>query len=196
VRSAPAGERFGKAAPAIGPSTDAACRRAAYRGSRQPKEQTMNTIIAATDGSSAARAAVDRAVTEAAARGARLELVSAWSVLAGTEFGAPAVLSEDVMFANRDAMSAELDAAAAVARAAGVDVTLRLVDGEPAAEICRAATETRADLVIMGSRGHGRLASAVLGSVASRVIAHAPCPVMVVPARVADHAEEPQRLAG
>jgi nucleotide-binding universal stress UspA family protein len=157
----------------------------------------MNTIIAATDGSSAARAAVDRAVAEAAARGARLELVGAWSVLAGTEFGAPAIMSEDAMFANRDAMSAELDAATAIARAAGVDATSRLVAGEPAAEICRAAAETRADLVIMGSRGHGRLATAVLGSVASRVIAHAPCPVMVVPARAAAHDEEsPQRLAG
>ena len=36
-------------------------------------------------------------------------------------------------------------------------------------------------MIVMGSRGHGPLAAALLGSVAAHVVQHAPCPVMVVP---------------
>jgi nucleotide-binding universal stress UspA family protein len=41
------------------------------------------------------------------------------------------------------------------------------------------AQRENADLIVVGSRGHGRLAGLLLGSVAQKVIAHASCPVLV-----------------
>ncbi len=51
--------------------------------------------------------------------------------------------------------------------------------GRAASAIIDAARDLRADLVIIGSRGHGTIASLLLGSVSSEVVDHAPCPVLV-----------------
>lgn len=52
--------------------------------------------------------------------------------------------------------------------------------GTPAPTIVKAAKELKADLIVMGSRGHTALASVFLGSVATKVIAESPIPVTVV----------------
>jgi nucleotide-binding universal stress UspA family protein len=61
------------------------------------------------------------------------------------------------------------------------DLTLEgiLVRGRPASAIVDEAAAMEADLVIVGSRGHGTIATMVLGSTASEVVDHAPCPVLV-----------------
>ena len=51
--------------------------------------------------------------------------------------------------------------------------------GRAASTIVDDAREFRADLVIVGSRGHGAIATLLLGSVSSEVVDHAPCPVLV-----------------
>ncbi len=61
---------------------------------------------------------------------------------------------------------------------AAIDCIVR--GGEPAADIVASARELGADLIVIGHRGQGRLAQALLGSVARRVIETAPCPVLVV----------------
>ena len=141
----------------------------------------MSTIVVATDGSPAARAAVERALHEARLRNATIELVSTWSTPVNGVFGAPTYMSEDAFYATRDAMGEVLDEAKAEAAEQGVQVETHLVAGDPAVEICRLAEARHADLIIMGSRGHGPLAAALLGSVAAHVLQHAHCPVMVVP---------------
>jgi universal stress protein A len=50
----------------------------------------------------------------------------------------------------------------------------------PHEEIVRAATEERADYIVMATRGRGGLEGAFLGSVADRVVRTAPCPVVTV----------------
>ncbi|HEU4585443.1 MAG TPA: universal stress protein [Gemmatimonadaceae bacterium] len=59
-------------------------------------------------------------------------------------------------------------------------LSAEVVFGDPAEEIVRAAERMQADMVVMGSRGMGKLGSAILGSVAGGVLRHAPCPVLVV----------------
>ena len=56
----------------------------------------------------------------------------------------------------------------------------RIEAGDPATAICEVAREAGADVVVVGSRGHGFLRRAFLGSICSHVVQHAPCPVLVV----------------
>ena len=61
----------------------------------------------------------------------------------------------------------------------GLTVDGFLVRGRPASSIVDEATGMNADLVVVGSRGHGTIATMVLGSTAAEVVDHAPCPVLV-----------------
>jgi len=61
---------------------------------------------------------------------------------------------------------------------ATVETTVRA--GTPADQIVRVADELEADLIVIGGRGKGAMEAIVLGSVAYRVLHHAPCPVLVM----------------
>lgn len=61
-----------------------------------------------------------------------------------------------------------------------VAVDLRVAMGDAWWEICQAAEREAADLIIMGSRGNTGVTDLALGSVAERVVRHAPCSVLVV----------------
>jgi nucleotide-binding universal stress UspA family protein len=58
--------------------------------------------------------------------------------------------------------------------------TFQLLSGAPDAEIVRYAKERAIDLIVMGTHGRGAVAHAVMGSVAEKVVRHAPCPVLTV----------------
>ena len=62
--------------------------------------------------------------------------------------------------------------------APGVPVTGEVAEGHPADVLVR--TATGADLLVVGSRGHGGFAGMLLGSVSSHAVHHAVCPVLVV----------------
>jgi nucleotide-binding universal stress UspA family protein len=59
-------------------------------------------------------------------------------------------------------------------------IRVETLEGSPAEAVIEAAKTWRNDLIIMGSRGLGRIVGAVLGSTSQKVVAHAPCPVLIV----------------
>jgi nucleotide-binding universal stress UspA family protein len=61
----------------------------------------------------------------------------------------------------------------------GLAVEGFLLQGRPGSAIVDEARAMEADLVVVGSRGHGRIATMLLGSTASEIVDHAPCPVLV-----------------
>jgi len=69
------------------------------------------------------------------------------------------------------------------ARKAGVRAKTALVEGVAAERIVAAARRNRADLIVIGTHGRTGLARLMLGSVASRVVATAACPVLTVRGR-------------
>lgn len=60
-----------------------------------------------------------------------------------------------------------------------VSISKKIDEGQPAQKILE-ELERGIDLVVMGSRGHGAISGAVTGSVTQKVLALAPCPIMVV----------------
>lgn len=78
---------------------------------------------------------------------------------------------------------AQLARLAARARKSGLRVTTLLLEGDPAQHIVRASRSTKADLVVMGTHGRKGFSKFFLGSVAERVIATAPCPIVTVRGR-------------
>lgn len=60
------------------------------------------------------------------------------------------------------------------------EVHTGILEGNPAEAIIEVANIRKSDLIVMGSRGLGRLAGLLLGSTSQKVAAHAPCPVLIV----------------
>lgn len=83
----------------------------------------------------------------------------------------------------RTAATKQLDALVRAARKAGARATSRLDEGVPSERIGRVAKATRADLLVLGTHGRTGISRFFLGSVAARVVATAPCPVLTVKGR-------------
>lgn len=60
------------------------------------------------------------------------------------------------------------------------EVHTEILEGPPAEAILDVAKTRKSDLIVMGSRGLGRLRGALLGSQSQKVVQHAPCPVLIV----------------
>jgi nucleotide-binding universal stress UspA family protein len=135
-------------------------------------------VLVAFDGSPDAELALEHAVALAQAYRARLALVAVVPPTPAFAWQAPGGAR-----AAHDASQKDLDArlrAAADAVPDDLSLTTRLLDGDPAREILRAAREGDHDLIVMGSRGRGRVTAALLGSVSNHVMHDAPVPVMIV----------------
>ncbi|MHC6593466.1 universal stress protein [Arthrobacter sp. C152] len=142
-------------------------------------------IIVGFDGSDHSRAALDWAMDEARRREGQLRLVTAWDkpqlawYPAVLETAAGEIVTEESP--EKAAQALQADALKAAADA-GVTATGQLVKTHsPASAILDAAKD--ADLVIVGSRGHGGFPGLHLGSVSAQVVNHAQCPVLVIHSR-------------
>ena len=141
----------------------------------------MNTILLATDGSPSAEAAGAEAIELAKATGWTLRVLTIWQTPILTGFGyAPIAYDPELADVEKESAAKIARAAVAAAQAAGVEATYELREGFPSAEICEAAAETDARLIVMGAHGWGAFKRLVFGSVSSAVLHDAPAPVMIV----------------
>jgi nucleotide-binding universal stress UspA family protein len=145
----------------------------------------MNRILVATDGSEGADRAVDYAARRAKADGAELLIVN---VMGG--YGLPDkvflaftndqnVLLKELLASQS---AATLTTARDRAREAGVStIVLESRTGEAAQTIIDIAHEKKADAIVVGKRGAGRVAGVLLGSVSQKLASLSPLPLTVVP---------------
>ena len=82
--------------------------------------------------------------------------------------------------AERAAAEEAAAQAVALAEEVGFESEVSIRRGRPGEEICAAARERDVRMIVVGSRGAGRVEGVLLGSVSAYVIRHAPCPVLVV----------------
>jgi nucleotide-binding universal stress UspA family protein len=140
-------------------------------------------IVVGTDGSDTAAEALRQAIDLARLTGATLSIVSAYAPVSkrriqGEQEGVPADIAHEI--GPREDVNLVLDAAAATARAAGVEVRTHPVQDDPADAILNVAEEIKADLIVVGNKGMTGARRYLLGSVPNNVSHHAPCSVIIV----------------
>jgi nucleotide-binding universal stress UspA family protein len=143
---------------------------------------TFRRIVHPSDFSPASRPAFRRAVELAKSHRAQLIVVHVLSMLPviPDAYVAPNVW-DDLERGQRTTAERQLRGLVARAKAAGARASGVLIDiGVTHEQIVRFARARRADLIVMGTHGRSGLTRALLGSVASRVLATAKCPVLTV----------------
>jgi nucleotide-binding universal stress UspA family protein len=136
-------------------------------------------IVAGIDGSQSSISALRWAIGQAGLIGATVDAVIAWHypdmAASGMAVGGlePTYgFQESAQKIIADAINSALDPAS------DVPVHARVVEGHAARVLIDASAD--ADLLVVGSRGHGGFAEALLGSVSQQAVQHAACPVVVI----------------
>ncbi len=128
-------------------------------------------IVAGVDGSPWSKAALAWAVRQAELTGAVVEAVTAWEL--------PATSGLDPqLYLDYPAAAARMLTEAIAEAGSRVAVHPRVKPGHPAEVLVEASAG--AELLVVGSRGHGKFMGALLGSVSLHCLHHAHCPVVVI----------------
>ncbi len=142
----------------------------------------MRRIIVATDGSSGGNRAVDSAARLARTTGYDLLILTVGGSISGAELRQLAGTEGDLSKTLEEAASEVLNRAQARALRKGASPAKLLTGwGDPAQTIIDMVRQEKADLLVVGRRGHGRLSGLLLGSVSQKLASLAPCKVIVVP---------------
>ncbi|MBI3885257.1 MAG: universal stress protein [Opitutae bacterium] len=143
----------------------------------------MKTFLVPVDFSSVTEAVIDSAVGFARAFAGRVVLLHVVQppVIVTGEYALPVEVMQDAMTAGENSAKVELAEYHGRLRDAGLDCSVAVRHGPPVEVIHEEATETKADYVIMGSHGHGKLYDFLVGSTASGVLKKAKCGVIIIP---------------
>jgi nucleotide-binding universal stress UspA family protein len=155
------------------------------------KEAVMKKILIATDGSASAREAIEFGLELAEEHAAEVTFVHVVPVLDRSfadGIGVPAAIPHQIDELDRK----PLEDALALAAEQDVDAKAELLAGLPVDEIVACADSLDADLIVVGSRGRGAFATALLGSISRGVLHEARRPVLVVRGA---HVREPEPAA-
>jgi len=136
-------------------------------------------IVVGVDGSQPSREALAWAMRQAEITGSSVDAVIAWHdpvVIGGMPHGPVAVLEQAAFgeFAATTLSNSIRD----IGANSSVSVNPVVRRGNAAQVLLDAANG--ADLLVVGSRGHGGFAGALLGSVSQHCVHHAPCPVVII----------------
>ncbi|HUJ67020.1 MAG TPA: universal stress protein [Acidimicrobiales bacterium] len=139
-------------------------------------EARERRIVVGVDGSESSVRALAWAAGHAELTGSVVEAIATWEW--PSSFGFGLVVPEGWSPAD-DAQKVLDKAIEQVAPAhPGLTIRTRIVEGHPAPALVEASTG--AELLVVGSRGHGEFAGMLLGSVSEHCVTHAHCPVLVV----------------
>jgi nucleotide-binding universal stress UspA family protein len=141
---------------------------------------TSPPIVHATDFSAASEPAFRRALDLAAREARELVLVHAMEPIPIFADEAGVGETDAVRKTAEAAARARMDALLDRAKARRITASDVVVEGRPADVIVKVAKSLDADVIVMGTHGRTGLARVVMGSVAERVLATAPCPVLMV----------------
>lgn len=146
----------------------------------------FRTILVGVDGSESALQAVALAAALSKAHDSALVLVHVVQVSAiadqALQMSATEHLKEDPKTIMEKLSQEVLDQARACAIQAGASegrIATLTTDGNQTRQLVQAAKDREADLIVLGSRGRGRLEGMLLGSVSQKVAALAPCPCLI-----------------
>jgi nucleotide-binding universal stress UspA family protein len=138
----------------------------------------MSTIVVGVDGSSGSHEALRFAAEEARLRGATLRVVTAWHIPSTAYSGGFVAPFDRREFERNADVACEKALAAVREQVADLEVQRVVGEGQPAHVLLEEARD--ADLLVVGTRGHGGFAGLLLGSVSQQCAHHAPCPVVIV----------------
>ncbi len=155
--------------------------RGTTRPGEGPRRERHGRVVVGYDGSPGSVEALTWAAVEARARGASLSVLAAADLSAAASTGTPSLVDgvragQERLAAEGVAWVAEVHGAIPPADDPGTSAEVALTS--PVSALVDASSS--AELVVVGNRGHGRVAGALLGSVAFSVTASASCPVVVV----------------
>ena len=148
----------------------------------------MNLIVVGVDQSEQAKQALRFALEEAKLRHTKLRVVHAWQYgtigTAGVESFYPAVGADVSEVRDAAEQALEQTLREALPDTDSVEIERRLVEGRPASVLVNESRD--ADMLVVGSRGHGGFTELLLGSVSQQVSHHAACPVVIVRPKAKD----------
>jgi nucleotide-binding universal stress UspA family protein len=149
----------------------------------QMSAESMNgvpRIVVGVDGSPSSRMALRWALRQANLTNGTVDAVIAWKIpMVLQSYGyAPIYVEEDGSFEENARKALEAVIGEEAESAGRERVTSLVIHGHPAQVLLDAAAG--ADLLVVGSRGHGEFADALLGSVSQNCSHHAPCPVLIM----------------
>jgi nucleotide-binding universal stress UspA family protein len=159
----------------------------APRGYREEAESGIRTVTAGIDGSGESRHALRAAIELAARSGAKLKLISvAVPPPVGTGKAGPGGWHAVLEAIEQDSREQLAEARATVPD--DVDVEATMISGD-AVDSLASASGAPGTVMILGSRGYGPFRRVLLGTVATRLVAAAPCPLIVTPRGIRETAE-------
>jgi nucleotide-binding universal stress UspA family protein len=152
-----------------------------FEQGRNPMSIFPTTILLATDGSEEAQLAATTAADLAQKTNSELHVVTVGADYPLYELPELPAGFEDALRENRCEAKEMLEQQVKNIEESGVSVNeTHLREGRAEKEIVEVAEEIGAGLIVMGSRGQGRLGRALMGSVSDAVVRHAHCPVTIV----------------
>lgn len=143
----------------------------------------MKTFLVPVDFSPVTDQVIDTAVEFARAFGGKVVLLHVVQppVVATAEYALPVEVIQEAVDASEKSATVKLAKFTDLFRKAGIGCDSKVLLGPPVTLIREEAAKAKADYILMGSHGHGKLYDFLVGSTASGVIKKSTCGVIIIP---------------